>query len=82
MVMLKGAQYAEKNPTHRQALYEAATLASGGLGLPPSALVAGSSSSQRHSSKQPGELSDDEESESEDQSDAKGKRIAKGERKS
>lgn len=73
--MLKGTQYAENNPAHRQALYEAATLASGGFGLPPSAPVAGSS-------EQPEELSDDEESESEDQSDAKGKSKAKGERKS
>ena len=80
--MLKGTQYAENNPAHRQALYEAATLASGGFGLPPSAPVAGSSSSLRRSSEQPEELSDDEESESEDQSDAKGKSKAKGERKS
>jgi hypothetical protein len=44
--------------------------------------MAGSSSSLRHSSKQPEKLSDDEESDSEDQSDVKGKSIAKGERKS
>lgn len=74
--MLKGAQYAAINPEHRQALYEAAALASGGQ-IP---FVSGSSSSHRRS-EQP-EKSKDDESESEYQSDTKGKRIAKGERKS